>query len=162
MGGLAGRRSVRRGWWRAGGPGRVGSFVIDRGNSSVVTGPLGLTTDQRGDPRRSGSAVDIGSYEVILAGQNKSYALRQGTQLTTTGLNGLLSGYHNPLHKAVTVQLVPGTGPASGKLTLNPNGSFTFAPPKTFHGTVSFRFRVLVNGEQVDVFTAILTVNKAG
>ncbi len=88
----------------------VGSFVVDRGNNSV-TGSLGLTTDQRGQPRRSGAAVDIGSYEAILPGQNKTYALSQGTSLTTTGTNGLLAGYHNPLHKTVTVQLMRGHRP---------------------------------------------------
>ena len=138
----------------------VGSLAIDRGDSSVVTGPLGLTTDQRGHARRSGSAVDIGAYEVIIPGQDKSYTLRQGSTLTTSGINGLLAGYHNPLHKSVTVQLVPRTGPITGVLTLHGNGTFSYAPPKSFHGTIAFQFRVLVDGQQVDVFTASISVTK--
>lgn len=136
----------------------VGSFVVDRGNNIVVT--QGVTTDQRGQPRRSGIAVDIGAYEAVLPNQNKTYTLSQGTTLTTTGINGLLSGYHNPLHKTVTVQLVPGTGPSTGTLKLNGNGTFTYTPPKSFHGTVSFQFLVLANGQPLDVFTAVFNVTK--
>ena len=136
----------------------VGSFVVDRGNNVVVTGPLGLTTDQRGQPRRSGAAVDIGAFEAVLPGQNKTYTLSQGSSLATTGINGLLSGYHNPLHKTVTVQLV--SGPGTGTLKLNANGTFTYTPPKSFHGSVSFQFRVLVDGQALDVFTAVFNVTK--
>ena len=138
----------------------VGSFVVDRGNNSVVTGPLSLTTDQRGQPRRSGGAVDIGAYEATLNTQNKSYSLAQGTTLSTTVAQSLLAGYYNPLGKNITVRLVPGAGPANGTLTLNANGTFTYKPPSSFHGTVSFRFQILVNGVASDIFTATLTVAK--
>ena len=130
----------------------AGSLVVDRGNDVVATGPLQLTTDQRGDPRRAGSAVDIGSYEAIQTGQNKTYSLAQGTSLTITVANGLLAGYDNPLGKTVTVQLVAGQGPATGKLTLKANGTFTYQPLKSFHGTVTFQFQVLVNGLVMDIF----------
>jgi len=43
-----------------------GSLAINGGNSSVLQAPDSLTTDQRGDPRESGSAVDIGAYEAQL------------------------------------------------------------------------------------------------
>jgi hypothetical protein len=139
----------------------AGSFAADRGNSVVATGPLALTTDQRGQPRRSGSAVDIGAYEATAKDQNKSYTLAQGTTLTTTAATtGLLAGYNNPLGKTVTVQLVAGSGPAAGKLTLNPNGSFTYKPLSGFHGAVSFRFEVLINGLESDTFTVIVNVTK--
>lgn len=136
-----------------------GSFVLDRGDSSVATGPLQLTTDQRGDPRRAGSGVDIGSYEVIQSGQNKSYSLVQGSTLTTTVATGLLAGYNNPLDKSITVQLVPGSGPVSGKLTLNANGTFSYVPVKTFVGTVSFKYQIVVNGIVWDTFTVTLSVH---
>ena len=139
----------------------AGSFAADRGNSIVATGPLGLTTDQRGQSRRSGISVDIGAYEGTAKDQNKSYTLAQGTTLTTTAAtSGLLAGYNNPLGKTVTVQLIAGSDPAAGKLTLNANGSFTYKPPSGFHGAVSFRFEVLVNGQQSDIFSVILNVTK--
>jgi hypothetical protein len=138
----------------------AGSFAANRGDNSVVTGPLGLTGDQRGQPRRSGGAVDIGAYEATAMDQNKSYTLAQGHTLTVPTATGLLAGYDNPLGKTVTVQLVPGSGPASGKLTLNANGSFTYKPASAFHGAVSFRFQVLVNGQAADVFTATLGVTQ--
>jgi hypothetical protein len=139
---------------------RSGSFAIDRGNNIVATGPLGLTTDQRGQSRLSGSGVDIGAYEVPQKALNRSYSLVQGSMLTTTAANGLLAGFANPLHRAVTVQLAPGSGPAVGKLTLNPSGTFTYKPPSNFRGTVSFQFQVLVNGEDVVTFTVTLNVTK--
>jgi predicted outer membrane repeat protein len=44
----------------------AGSPAIDAGDDSVLGPPLSLTTDQRGPgfPRKSGSHVDIGAYEV--------------------------------------------------------------------------------------------------
>ena len=40
-----------------------GSPAIDAGDDSVLSGPLNLTTDQRGFPRKSCAHVDIGAYE---------------------------------------------------------------------------------------------------
>ncbi len=137
----------------------AGSFVIDRGNDTVVT-TLKLTTDQRGDPRRAGSAVDIGSYEIIQAGQNRTYTMGQGSTLVTTAANGLLAGWGNPLGKTVTVQLVPGKGPANGQLTLKSNGTFTYVPAKSFNGTVTFSFEILMNGQITDIFTVTINVTK--
>ena len=39
-----------------------GSPAIDAGNNSII--PSGTTTDQLGNPRISGSNVDIGAYEL--------------------------------------------------------------------------------------------------
>jgi hypothetical protein len=137
---------------------RPGSPAIDRGNNIVALGPLNLTTDERGQPRRSGGTVDIGAYEVTQSGQNKTYTIAENTTLTTTVATGLLAGYDNPLKQTVTVQLAPGSGPAAGKLTLNSNGTFTYKPPAQFFGTVPFRFIVVVDGQELDTYTVTITV----
>jgi hypothetical protein len=136
----------------------AGSFAVDRGNSTVVSGPLHLTNDQRGQARRSGVSVDIGAYETQASGQDKTYSMNEGASLTTTADNGLLAGLNNPLGRTVTVRLVAGGGPAAGNLNLRPDGTFTYRPPNTFQGTVSFRFRIVVDGQETDSFTATITV----
>jgi hypothetical protein len=49
----------------------AGSPAINAGNPCVADAPLGvsaaLATDQRGQPRKSNGAVDIGAYEEQLA-----------------------------------------------------------------------------------------------
>ncbi len=139
---------------------KTGSFAIDRGNSAVVTGPLNLTFDERGQARRSGIAVDIGAYEVVQAGQNKTYLLAQGATLTTTSANGLLAGLGNPLHETFSVRLAPGGAPATGTLTLRADGTFSYKPPLSFSGTVTFHFQVVVDGQATDTFTVTITVQK--
>jgi len=39
------------------------SPAINKGDNSITLAPLSLTTDQRGQPRKFGSAVDIGAFE---------------------------------------------------------------------------------------------------
>ncbi|GAB5389127.1 MAG: hypothetical protein Alpg2KO_20950 [Alphaproteobacteria bacterium] len=56
---------------------------------------------------------------------------------------------------ALTYSLV--TGPASGALGLNADGSFTYTPEAEFSGQVSFVYRVS-DGDQTDTATATLTI----
>ncbi len=139
---------------------RTGSLAIDRGNNSVTTGALKLTTDQRGQPRLVGTAVDIGAFEAPQPSLDKSYTVAQGGTLTVATANGLLTGMYNPLGRTVTVQLVPKTGPATGALTLSANGTFTYKPPAAFFGTVSFQFYEFVDGQITGIFTATINVTK--
>jgi hypothetical protein len=45
---------------------KPGSPAMDAGNDAVLGSPFNLTTDQRGEPRKNGSHVDIGAYEIIV------------------------------------------------------------------------------------------------
>ena len=56
----------------------------------------------------------------------------------------------------MTVALV--SGPASGTLVLNPNGTFTYTPAANFNGTVSFTYQVNSAGGS-DTATVTITVN---
>ena len=42
----------------------AGSPALDAGDDAITNAPLSLTNDQRGYPRRSGTQVDIGAYEL--------------------------------------------------------------------------------------------------
>jgi hypothetical protein len=57
-----------------------GSPALDAGDDCLLEAPLGITTDQRGLPRQSGSHVDIGAFEVQWA----STPLRVATCAATT------------------------------------------------------------------------------
>jgi VCBS repeat-containing protein len=54
---------------------------------------------------------------------------------------------------------VLGTGPASGVLTLNANGSFTYAPNSNFNGTDSFTYRASDGTTNSNLATVTITVN---
>jgi hypothetical protein len=71
-----------------GGPTRTvallpGSPAIDAGNDSVLGPPLSLSTDQRGRPRRSGSHVDIGAFE-LQPGRTSPPAITSAGSVTFT------------------------------------------------------------------------------
>src|SRR5262249_47633127 len=50
------------------------------------------------------------------------------------------------------------TGPTSGTLTLNTNGSFTYTPDANFNGTDEFTFRVFDGRQYSNVATIQLTI----
>jgi gliding motility-associated-like protein len=55
--------------------------------------------------------------------------------------------------------LVPGSGPANGTLTLNPNGSFTYTPAPNFNGTDNFTYSLCDGGTANLCDTAVVTIN---
>src|SRR5678809_581026 len=54
---------------------------------------------------------------------------------------------------------VLGTGPASGVLSLNANGSFSYVPNANFVGTDSFTYRANDGTENSNLATVTITVN---
>jgi hypothetical protein len=63
-----------------------GSPAIDAGDDSVPQPPLSLSTDQRGLPRRSGSHVDIGAFELQVT--SPSAPATSGSQGTAPNTGG--------------------------------------------------------------------------
>ena len=65
---------------------------------------------------------------------------------------------------ALTVTLVPGTGPTEGTLTLNPNGTYTYVPDGGFNGLDSFEYEVCDNGtpQLCDRATVTISVQNIG
>jgi VCBS repeat-containing protein len=68
---------------------------------------------------------------------NDSYDVNEGATLTIAA-PGVLGNDSDPGSLALTAVL--GTGPSHGTLTLNSNGSFTYAPAAGFSGTDSFTY----------------------
>jgi uncharacterized repeat protein (TIGR03803 family) len=74
------------------------------------------------------------------------YVLRDGQTLRATIGHALLRDFTTPKGEHLSIRLA--AKPAVGKLTLKPNGSFTFTPPPGFHGKASFKV-VAFNGTGV-------------
>lgn len=76
----------------------------------------------------------------------------------TVAASGVLANDTNPTaNTTMTATLV--TGPASGALTLNTDGSFTYTPVSGFFGQVAFTYKAN-NGADSNVATVTITVNR--
>jgi hypothetical protein len=73
---------------------RAGSPAIDTGDDALLS--AGVTTDQRGLPRKTGAHVDIGSYEMLIG---------TAPTLTSVGISNQTFGFSftNTPHAAFTV-----------------------------------------------------------
>jgi large repetitive protein len=69
---------------------------------------------------------------------NDSYTMAEDAALTVSA-PGVLGNDTDPDNNPLTASLVD--PPVTGILTFNANGSFTYAPPADFHGTVMFTYR---------------------
>jgi VCBS repeat-containing protein len=69
--------------------------------------------------------------------QPNAYTTDQGVTLTVVA-PGVLGNDSDPDGDPLTAAVV--SGPANGALTLNPDGSFTYAPNPAFYGTDSFTY----------------------
>ena len=68
-----------------------------------------------------------------------SYTVNQGDTLTVSATGGVLANDTDVENDALTATKL--NGPAHGSATLNANGSFTYTPTASFHGTDSFTYR---------------------
>jgi hypothetical protein len=119
-------------------------------------------------------AVDSTELPTADAGTPYSYAVQPGATLTTTPANGLLSDATDPYGESLTA--VPDSTLSDGAVTLNadgsftyatghstlvvnPDGSFTYTPASGFTGTESFTYRATdgTNESAPDSFTIDVT-----
>ncbi|MEK7328533.1 MAG: Ig-like domain-containing protein, partial [Chloroflexota bacterium] len=98
--------------------------------------------------------LDIGGAAVAPTAVGDAYTTPAGTALTMVA-PGILANDLNPTATPLTAALV--TGPASGTLVLNANGSFTYTPAAGFIGLVSFTYRAN-NGLDSNVATVTITM----
>jgi hypothetical protein len=86
---------------------------------------------------------------------NDSYTANENTTLTVAA-PGVLANDTNPTGQPMTAVLV--TGPLDGTLTLNSDGSFTYAPDTNFTGSDSFTYQAVAGGLASNVATVTLKV----
>ncbi len=108
-------------------------------------------------------ASDVGTVNVTVGAVNDSptaandaYSTDEDSVLTVSA-PGVLVNDSDVDSSGITAGLV--TGPASGTLTLNADGSFTYTPTANFNGTDSFTYRAGDGGANSAPATATITVN---
>ncbi|MBC7504930.1 MAG: tandem-95 repeat protein, partial [Sandarakinorhabdus sp.] len=115
----------------------------------TATDPSGLSRTQ------SFTIIVIDVNEPSIA-RSDSYVLDGGTTLSVPAPTGVLANDSDPEGASLTAQIV--AGPSNGQLTLNANGSFTYAPNAGFAGTDSFTYRAQDGSAAPGVATVTLTV----
>ncbi len=135
-----------------------GSFTFTP--AANFTGAVSFTYKANDGAQDSNTAtvtinVNAGSNRPPVA-NNDSYSTNRDTPLTIPA-PGVLGNDTDPDGKALTAVLA--TNPASGTLTLNPNGSFTYTPATNFSGSVSFTYRASDGTSNSNVATVTIRVN---
>jgi large repetitive protein len=92
-------------------------------------------------------------------GQTDRYKVAWDTPLTVNAAKGVLANDTDPDADKLTAQLE--TAPSHGTLTLNPDGSFTYTPNKSFRGKDKFTYRPFDGTASGNVVSVQLSVNKA-
>ncbi|HWB03374.1 MAG TPA: Ig-like domain-containing protein [Verrucomicrobiales bacterium] len=129
-------------------PPASGTLTLNSNGSFAYTpaqnfaGPITFTysaNDAGGPSVAATVTINVANVNDAPSAVNDVYATDPGVSLIVS-TPGLLSNDTDPDAGAnLTAQLV--AGPAQGTLTLNPNGSFNYAPPAAFTGTVTFTYR---------------------
>jgi adhesin/invasin len=106
------------------------------------------------------SSSDTESHQVITpdqppAAQNDSYGATAGVPLTVSAGQGVLANDSDPDGDSMTASVV--SGPSSGTLTFNSDGSFVYTSSASFFGSVTFTYQVTAGG-QTDTATVTIIV----
>ena len=75
-----------------------------------------------------------------------SYSTEEDSPPLIVAAPGVLANDRDEEMSPLTARLLTGPATASGTLTLNPNGSFTFTPRANFSGTATFTYAAVDNG----------------
>jgi len=106
------------------------------------------------------SSSDTEPHQVITpdqppTAQNDSYGATAGVPLTVAAGQGVLANDSDPDGDSMTASLV--SGPSSGTLDFNSDGSFVYTPSASFFGSISFTYQVSAGG-QTDTATVTIIV----
>jgi lipopolysaccharide export system protein LptA len=94
---------------------------------------------------------------------DNSYSGNEDTTLTASSTRNVLTNDSDP-DGATTLTAILVTPPAVGTLTLNSTGTFIYAPPANYNGSVSFTYRAsdgALTSNLATVTIAVLPVNDA-
>lgn len=113
----------------------------------AIVGPITVTITITGAPPANVAPIS----------QADSYSTTKNLTLTVNAASGVLANDTDADGNSLTAVLV--SGPGHGSLTLNANGSFTFAPAANFVGSDSFTYRANDGSANSAVTTVTLTIN---
>lgn len=117
------------------------TYTISDGRGASAVGTVDVTVGEVNDPP---------------AAEDDAFSTNEDSVLTVSA-PGVLGNDSDEDSSGVTAGLV--TGPASGTLTLNEDGSFTYTPAGNFNGTDSFTYRAGDGVANSEPATATITVN---
>ena len=113
------------------------------------------STDSGGATFEKSLTITVNNVNETPAAANDAYSVNEDTTLMVAAA-GVLSNDTDPDGTALTA--VVATNPSHGSLTLNANGSFTYAPQAEFTGSDSFTYRASDGTLNSDPATVTITV----
>jgi serine protease AprX len=128
---------------------------IDQVGSQAATVRV---TDARGKAATQAFSVSVAPPNRAPAAANDSFSTSSGATLVVAA-PGVLSNDSDPDGSTLTAVLT--SGPASGSLTLNANGSFGYSPSAGFAGTDTFVYRAFDGALYSNNATVSIMVNAA-
>lgn len=149
----------------------VGEFILKNGGGFDYTpepGFIGVDTfyyrpnDGQGNGNLGSvtiSVTDGGPNEPPDA-NNDNYVINENQTLNVNVEDGVLDNDTDPNNDFLIAQYVEGSGPASGNLTFNADGSFVYTPVQAFSGVVTFEYRADDNRGGKNKATVTITVNE--
>ena len=99
-------------------------------------------TDGNGGNSSGIVIVNVSSVNLAPEANDDSYAIYQNTQNFFDKSSGLSINDSDPNGDAITVSTQPFSGPSSGTLTLNADGSFVYTPLNNFVGLATFTYEI--------------------
>jgi Bacterial Ig domain len=111
----------------------IASEFVDNDNNTLTPPPL------------SSRSVAIEAVNIAPVANNDSYTITQGSPLPVTtsctaALKGVLCNDTDVDSPSLTAARVVNSGPSSGTLVFNADGSFTYTPVPSFTGVVTFKY----------------------
>jgi VCBS repeat-containing protein len=103
--------------------------------------------------------ITVNAVDGPPSAQPDSYSTNEDQTLSVGAANGVLANDSDPDGDKLTAFLV--SGPASGTLTLQPNGAFGFVPAAGFDGNVTFTYQAGDGTLRSNAATVTITVNAA-
>ena len=111
------------------------------------------------DPLLKTLTFNVTPVNDIPIATDDSYAVDEDSSITVSAINGLLANDSDVDPDTLNVITTPLSGPSSGQLTLNADGSFTYTPNPDFNGTDSFIYQMTDNNGEFATAQVNLTVN---
>ncbi len=87
-------------------------------------------------------------------GTEDNFVTEEGSDI----MGSLIGNDNDPDGDDLTITTTPITDPTNGTVTINPDGTFTFAPDPGFEGTDTFEYEVCDDGSPVKCDTVLVTV----
>ncbi len=147
-------------------PGQAGFITLTAqvGDENVPAGALiitatinGATTDTQPENNIAAASVEI--LNAAPLAQDQAYTVDLNTTLVVQASDGLLSTASDP--NGDTLSAILDTGPLTGTLTLNADGSFTYVPVEGFTGVITFTYYISDGALDSNLATVSITVEQS-